>query len=239
MSYSDGREKENFRSQKVSDHRRQNCYSVPYTYEQCMGECTSGENPGYDYECEPICRPYKTRPWYMECIEPMAYTPSIPYDMSQLSPSNQWPYLYPGTISVNPYFSPYQYYVYQNTPVAESIPFDSPQIKYPFDYQTKTVRWRRGSNVGDCTIKNMKMTFYSYGEALFEADVRSTDTDDQWVFYGGITVHDKNGVELWRTGKLIGPKMPKNQWRKWNQTFSYPSSVFDRINSVRIHRMHC
>ncbi|GGE26076.1 hypothetical protein GCM10011571_30240 [Marinithermofilum abyssi] len=113
MSCSGDCGKGNFRPQKVSGDRRQYCTPVPYTYDQCMAECTSGENPGYVYECEPVCRTYKTRPWYMQCTGPMAYTPSTPYGMSQPAPSNPWPYLYPGTISVNPYFSPYQSYVYQ------------------------------------------------------------------------------------------------------------------------------
>ena len=70
---------------------RQNCYRVPYTYDQCMADCTSGDNPGYDYECKVPCNAYKTRPWYIQCPTPMAHTPSAPYGRSQTVP---WGYTY-------------------------------------------------------------------------------------------------------------------------------------------------
>ncbi|PEF72090.1 hypothetical protein COF01_15450 [Bacillus pseudomycoides] len=73
---------------------RQYCYKVPYTYAQCMADCTPGD-PGFDYECRPICWQYKTRPWYLQCTRPTAYTP---YGMSQAAPyipqPNYYPYSY-------------------------------------------------------------------------------------------------------------------------------------------------
>lgn len=88
------------------------CYNVPYTYEQCMQECTSGENPGTVEECEPVCRQYKTRPWYTICTESMPsmpYAPSTPYGMSQPAPYSPQPYPY----ALNPQPLPplpYHYY---------------------------------------------------------------------------------------------------------------------------------
>jgi len=80
------------------------CYNVPYTYEQCMQDCTSGENPGTVEECEPVCRQYKTRPWHTICTESMPYPPSTPYGMSQPVPYSPqpYPYPYPYSYALNP-----------------------------------------------------------------------------------------------------------------------------------------
>ncbi|HDX9683702.1 hypothetical protein OCA05_23775 [Bacillus cereus] len=80
---------------------RQYCYKVPYTYAQCMADCTPGA-PGFEYECRPICWQYKTRPWYLQCTRPTAYTT---YGMNQVVPYNPQPsyssYSYPETMYVD------------------------------------------------------------------------------------------------------------------------------------------
>ncbi|PEJ20475.1 hypothetical protein CN675_08720 [Bacillus toyonensis] len=70
---------------------RQYCYKVPYTYAQCMADCTPG-SPGFEYECKPICWQYKTKPWYVSCPTHMA-----PYGMTQAAPYNSQPSYYPST----------------------------------------------------------------------------------------------------------------------------------------------
>ncbi|MCP1122931.1 DUF6294 family protein [Bacillus sp. 3103sda1] len=94
-------------------------------------------------------------------------------------------------------------------------------------------------HVGDCTIQNMRCSFWSDGKARFNADVMSSDSGDVWVFYGGMSIHDNHGVELWRSGKLIGPGMSRNQWTLWNQVFFFPAAWFDSIDSAICHQMHC
>lgn len=95
-------------------------------------------------------------------------------------------------------------------------------------------------HVGDCTIENMRVFFWSDGRARFEAHVRSSDTGDVWVMRNGLSIHDNNGVELWRSGKLIGPEMPWiGQTRDWIAEFFYPAAWFDHIASARANGLHC
>jgi hypothetical protein len=95
-------------------------------------------------------------------------------------------------------------------------------------------------HVGDCTIENMRIFFWSDGRARFEAHVRSDDNDDVWVFYDGISILDSHGVELWRSGKLVGPEMPwEGHTRDWIAEFFYPAVWFDHISQARINTWHC
>jgi hypothetical protein len=85
-----------------------------------------------------------------------------------------------------------------------------------------------------------KATFFSDGTARFQARVRSSDTNDAWVYFGGIGIKDKNGVELWRSGKLLGPGMPrKNLTYIWDQQFAYPAAWYAHINSATLYGGHC
>jgi hypothetical protein len=95
-------------------------------------------------------------------------------------------------------------------------------------------------NVGDCTIMDMRIFFWSDGRARFEAHVKSSDNDDVWVFYGGISGLDRNGVTLFTGPKLVGPEMPwEDHWRDMVAEFFYPAIHFDAIAQAQINRMHC
>lgn len=120
---------------------------------------------------------------------------------------------------------------------AESIPLEtSLEVR---ELREKQVHWSGAVAVGDCTIWNMMCSFWSDGKARFNADVRSSDSGDVWVFYGGISIHDNNGVELWRSQKLIGPEMAEDQSTNWNHVFFFPAVWFDSIASAKCNQMHC
>jgi hypothetical protein len=100
--------------------------------------------------------------------------------------------------------------------------------------------WPADSTTSDCRIMDRKVTFFSDGRARFQARVRSSDTDDCWVYYGGIGIKDRNGTELWRSGKLIGPGMPQeNRDYYWDQWFSYPALWYPYINRATLYGGHC
>ncbi|HDR6819317.1 DUF6294 family protein [Bacillus cereus] len=123
---------------------------------------------------------------------------------------------------------------------AESIPLEA-SLEMREAPRQKLLNWSgQVYHVGDCTIQNMRVFFWSDGRARFEAHVKSSDSDDRWVFYDGISISDKNGVQLWRSQKLVGPEMPwPNHTRDWIQEFFYPAIWFDSIHTAKCHRMHC
>lgn len=122
---------------------------------------------------------------------------------------------------------------------AESKPLDA-SLLVREEPRQKLLHWTGAHHVGDCTIENMRIFFFSDGRARFQAHVRSSDSDDRWVFYGGISILDRYGVELWRSGKLVGPEMPwEHHTRDWDQEFFYPAIWFDSIAQARINQMHC
>ncbi|MBO1580712.1 CAP domain-containing protein [Bacillus sp. XF8] len=47
-------------------------YQPYYTYDQCMFNCQSGPDGGNYYECNHMCKKYKTHPWY-----------TVPYGINQ------------------------------------------------------------------------------------------------------------------------------------------------------------
>jgi len=94
--------------------------------------------------------------------------------------------------------------------------------------------------VGECTIQPIRMFFWSDGRTRFEAYVKSDGTGDVFVFYDGIAIKDSNGVELWRSGKLVGPEMIfEGQYTNWNADFFYPAMWFDSIAQAQIVTWHC
>jgi hypothetical protein len=110
----------------------------------------------------------------------------------------------------------------------------------PQDVETKSVAWPGNYHVGDCHIYDMSLAVRSDGSATFQAYVESSDDDDVWVFYGGISLLDNHGVELWRSGKLDGPSMPfEDSDYTWTQNFFYPAQWFSAFSSAKINQMHC
>jgi hypothetical protein len=105
--------------------------------------------------------------------------------------------------------------------------------------QSFTLTWDGELHSGDCSMNGMSLTLRSDGTATFFAFVSTDDDDDQWVFFGGISLLDEHGAELWRSPKLIGPNMPETGATSWFQDFAYPALWFDPTQSARINNAHC
>ncbi|WP_222124001.1 DUF6294 family protein [Bacillus mycoides] len=120
----------------------------------------------------------------------------------------------------------------------ESISLEDPVME-EMALRRKVVNFPGVTHVGDCDIWNKVLTFGSDGKARFTADVRSTDSNDAWVFYGGISFWDRNDVFLWNSQKIVGPSMDGHHSRVMDVTFFYPAHLFDSISRAKIHRMHC
>jgi hypothetical protein len=80
------------------------------------------------------------------------------------------------------------------------------------------------------------LTIRADGRANFFAHVQSSDDDDRWVFYGGISLLDVSGVVLWTSPKLIGPPMTwEDEWATWDENFNFPVAWFDSAAGARAH----
>lgn len=100
--------------------------------------------------------------------------------------------------------------------------------------------WPQDSKTSDCRIMDRKVTFFSDGRARFQARVRSRDTGDCWVYFGGVGIKDRNEHELWRSGKLVGPGMPESNLDYfWDQWFTYPALWYPYINKAVLYDGHC
>jgi Family of unknown function (DUF6294) len=100
--------------------------------------------------------------------------------------------------------------------------------------------WSGATHVGDCTMQDEMLTIKADGTANFFAHVISSDDDDQWVFYGGISLLDAHGAVLWTSPKLVGPQMNwENEWTTWDQDFAFPALWFDSAAGARINQAHC
>lgn len=100
--------------------------------------------------------------------------------------------------------------------------------------------WSGTTNVGDCSLQDELLTIKADGTANFFAHVKSSDDDDQWVFYGGISLLDVHGAVLWTSPKLIGPQMNfEGVWVTWNQDFPFPAAWFEAAAGARINQAHC
>ncbi|MEB9612276.1 DUF6294 family protein [Bacillus cereus] len=122
---------------------------------------------------------------------------------------------------------------------AKSSPIDSAPPK-TLDLRQFTLFWPGTYSHGHCTIYNMQITLFSDGRADFKAYCSTGSAGDCWVFYDGISLHDNHNVELFRSGKLIGPDM---EWTgsdyTWTVEFFYPAMWFDSIASAVARGMHC
>ncbi|MEQ4718625.1 DUF6294 family protein [Nonomuraea sp. B19D2] len=122
----------------------------------------------------------------------------------------------------------------------ESKLIDTDQIETREVRGSVQLLWNRDQTAGDCRIMDRKATFFPDGTARFQARVRSSDSDDCWVYFGGIAINDINGTELWRSGKLIGPSMPEeNVDFIWDQRFSYPAIWFGFIARATLFGANC
>src|SRR5947209_12025669 len=83
----------------------------------------------------------------------------------------------------------------------------------PYDLAKKWWVWSDVTRVGDCAMQDEILTIRADGTANFFAHVKSSDEEDRWVFYGGISLLDVRGAVLWTSPKLIGPPMTwQNEW---------------------------
>jgi hypothetical protein len=104
----------------------------------------------------------------------------------------------------------------------------------------KLLYWSGEYHHGNCTISNMRIFFWDDGRTRFESYISSTSTGDAWVFYGGISINDNHGVELWRSGKLVSPEMVwEGQSQDWDVDFFYLANWFDSIATATCNNMHC
>jgi hypothetical protein len=124
--------------------------------------------------------------------------------------------------------------------LSDAGPAPAPADIVAADLPSKYVAWPSRYNTGDCAIEHMTLRLWPDGRANFFAHAKSSDSDDVWVFYDGIAILDGHGVELWRSGKLVGPPMIwEGQWVTWNQNFFFPAYLYDHFGGARIPRMHC
>jgi hypothetical protein len=110
----------------------------------------------------------------------------------------------------------------------------------PYDVGRKWWLWSGVTHIGDCSMRDELLTIRADGTANFFAHVKSSDDDDQWVFYGGISLLDVHGVVLWTSPKLIGPPMKlEDEWATWDENFNFPVVWFDSAAGARINQAHC
>lgn len=110
----------------------------------------------------------------------------------------------------------------------------------PFDVAKKWWVWSGVTHIGDCVLQDEMLTIQADGTANFFAHVKSSDDDDRWVFYGGISLLDVHGVVLWTSPKLIGPPMIwEDEWATWDENFAFPAVWFDSAAGARINQAHC
>jgi hypothetical protein len=106
--------------------------------------------------------------------------------------------------------------------------------------QPHVVTWPGSLRRGDCTMEDRRLTLFPDGRAVWHARVKSSGSGDAWVFYGGISLKDRNGAILWTSRKLVGPQnMPEDRWVEWDLEFPYPRVWFRHFAKATIHRPHC
>jgi hypothetical protein len=93
--------------------------------------------------------------------------------------------------------------------------------------------------VGDCTLENGTLQINADGTAVFWGFASSSDDDDAWVFYGGISLLDVHGAVLWTSPKLVGPSMSDNGTYEWEAEINYPALWFGSTGGARINQAHC
>jgi hypothetical protein len=105
------------------------------------------------------------------------------------------------------------------------------------------VAWKKWTwnviKVGDCTLENGTLQINADGTAIFWGFASTTDNDDAWVFYGGVSLLDAHGAVLWTSPKLVGPSMSEGGTYEWETSINYPPVWFDSTTGARINQAHC
>lgn len=126
-----------------------------------------------------------------------------------------------------------------NTPKTPKTPDSGPKT---LDLDQKDFYWEGPFYNGDksCSIWGIVLIIYSDGTAYFKAKTNTSDSDDCWVFFGGISLMDNHDLQLFNSGKLVGPSMQyATITYDWETTFYYPAMFFDSIWRAQITGMHC
>jgi hypothetical protein len=89
---------------------------------------------------------------------------------------------------------------------------------------------------GDCTMWNASMILIEDGTGRFFSNVRTSDATDVWIIRS-IALLDNHGLELWRSGKAVGPNMILDNYHYifTLERFFFPAHLFRSVAQLSMY----
>lgn len=124
-------------------------------------------------------------------------------------------------------------------PVSDRLPYVQDWTQGEVDALAfKNFNWPEMRH-GDCTMWDASIILFENGSGRFFSHVRTSDADDVWIIRS-IALLDSHGLELWRSGKAVGPNMIIDNFHYifTVDPFFFPAHLFHSIATLTMYH-HC